>query len=558
MQRLIAAALCTLSSLVMAECPDWPNRRAETELTALAAQVAEWDDAYHRRGLSLVDDEIYDQARLRLEQWQECFAAINAAPAADPLDGSDGPVAHPVAQTGLAKLEDAEAAKDWLATRTDVWVQPKVDGVAVTLHYRNGALVRLISRGNGSHGQDWTDRARQLRAIPLQLPVSAELVLQGELYWRLQDHVQAEAGSSGARSRVAGAMAKQALDEATAAQIGLFVWDWPNGPDDMQTRLAGLIAMGFGESAALTLPLETAEQAGHWRDYWFRHRLPFASDGIVLRQGQRPEASRWQAQPPHWAVAWKYPLRTAVTRVREVTFSIGRSGRITPVLQLEPVQLDDRLVSRVNLGSVRRWQQEDVQPDDQVAITLAGLTIPRFERVVWRIQQQRRRVEAPSPDHYHFLSCWQAGPGCDQQFVARLVWLSGKHGLDLPQLGPGTWQALVDSGLVVGLLDWLQLDQQRLQQVPGIGEASARGLVASFQLARVRPLASWLRALGAPPGADAIDAENWHALASISLAQWQAESGIGATRAQHLRAFFTAPAVLQLRRQLHEAGVVGF
>ena len=557
MQRLIAAALCTFSCLAMAECPDWPNRRAETELTALAAQVAEWDDAYHRRGLSLVDDEIYDQARQRLDQWQECFAAINATPAADPLDGAEGPVAHPVAQTGLAKLADAEAVKEWLATRSDVWVQPKVDGVAVTLHYRNGSLVRLVSRGNGSHGQDWTDRAQLLQAIPLALPVSGELILQGELYWRLQDHVQAEAGSVGARSRVAGAMARQVLDRETAAQIGLFVWDWPNGPGDMQARLAGLIAMGFGDSAAMTLPLNTAEQAGDWREYWFHHRLPFATDGIVLRQGQRPEAARWQAQQPHWAVAWKYPLRTAVTRVRDVTFSIGRSGRITPVLQLEPVQLDDRLVSRVSLGSVKRWQQEDVQPDDQVAIALAGLTVPRFERVVWRMQQ-RQRVEAPRPGDYHFLSCWQASPGCEQQFVARLVWLSGKHGLDLPGLGPGTWQTLVESGLVENLHDWLQLDQRRLQQIPGIGDASASSLFSSFQLARERPFTPWLRALGAPPGADAIPAENWEALADVSLVQWQAEPGIGATRAQHLRAFFTSPDVLRLRQRLHEAGIVGF
>jgi DNA ligase (NAD+) len=138
----------------MADCPDWPNLRAEMEIAALAAQVAQWDDAYHRRGLSLVDDEIYDQTRRRLEQWQDCFATNSAATAADPLDGSDGPVAHPVAQTGLAKLADAEAAKDWLTARSDVWVQPKVDGVAVTLHYQQGSLVRVVSRGDGSHGQD--------------------------------------------------------------------------------------------------------------------------------------------------------------------------------------------------------------------------------------------------------------------------------------------------------------------------------------------------------------------------------------------------------------------
>lgn len=557
MKLLFALILCTLSLPALADCPDWSNRRAATEIEALSSQVAHWDDAYHRRGVSLVDDEIYDQARQRLQQWHRCFASVAAAPIADPLAGSGGPVVHPIAQTGLAKLANVGAVEAWLESRMGVWVQPKVDGVAVTLHYRNGSLVQMISRGNGRHGQDWTAQARQIQAIPSRLPVDAEVTLQGELYWRLASHVQAEAGSAGARGKVAGAMARQALDDTTSAQIGLFVWDWPNGPADMQARLDGLVAMGFPQSAALTLPITTAHQARHWREHWFRHHLPFASDGIVLRQGQRPDATRWQAQPPHWAVAWKYPLRTAVTRVRDVQFTIGRSGRITPVLQLEPVQLDDRSIGRVSLGSVARWQAEDIQPGDQVAIALAGLTIPRFDGVVWRAQQ-RVPIDAPEPGEYHFLSCWQAGPGCEQQFVARLVWLSGKEGLNLPHLGPGTWRTLVGTGAVSNLLDWLQLDQAQLLQVSGIGEISASSLAASFQLAHERSFDVWLQALGIPPSGDAILADNWDALEAKSLEQWQAEPGIGATRARQLQAFFAAPETLRLRQQLREAGIAGF
>src|SRR5690606_35244720 len=116
----------------------------------------------------------------------------------------------------------------------------------------------------------------------------------------------------------------------TAEQLGLFVWDWPNGPRSMAERLAGLTRIGFTDSASLTQPIERFAQVHEWRERWYRGALPFASDGVVLRQGTRPPPQRWRAEPPHWAAAWKYPLRTAVSGVRKVEFRIGRSGRITP------------------------------------------------------------------------------------------------------------------------------------------------------------------------------------------------------------------------------------
>ena len=556
MQRLIALFFCVISSASLADCPDWPDNRAAEEIAGLERQLADWDDAYHRRGISLVDDEIYDQSRQRLRQWQACLPKL-ASNAADPLAGTAGPVAHPVAQTGLTKLADAAAVRDWIEPRKDLWIQPKVDGVAVTLHYRNGNLIQAISRGDGSHGQDWTDKARQLPAIPQQLASSNELILQGELYWRQDAHVQAEAGGAGARGKVAGAMARQALDDTTAMQIGLFVWDWPNGPAGMQARLDGLAALGFDASAELTQPIATAQQAEQWRDHWYRHPLPFASDGVVLRQGRRPDGARWQAQPPHWAAAWKYPLRTALAQVRQVHFNIGRSGRITPILQLDPVQLDDRRITRVSLGSLKTWKAQDIRPGDQVAITLAGLTIPRLNAVIWRTRQ-RQEIKVPNRADYDSQSCWHASHGCNQQFVARLTWLSGKHGLDLPNLGPGTWRMLVEANALTGLLDWLHFDEARLQQIQGIGQTSAEALVNSYQLAHERPFGAWLRAIGLPPSGDADLEANWETLAARSVAQWQAEPGIGITRARQLHAFFAEPEVLKLRHQLRTARIAGF
>lgn len=556
MQRAIVLLISLVSALCQAECPDWTADRARAESQALQQQLADWNDAYHRRGIALVDDEVYDQASQRLKDWQHCFPG-SAATTPDPLANAGGNVPHPIAQTGLAKLADRRAVAAWMKPRADLWIQPKVDGVAVTLHYRNGKLVTVVSRGDGSSGQDWTRRAAELPAIPARINRPGEVVLQGELYWRLDNHVQAIAGGAGARGRVAGAMARGSLDPSEATQIGLFVWDWPNGPEGMKTRLDGLAAMGFADSAELTHSLTTLEQAEQWRERWYRHTLPFATDGVVLRQGQRPAATRWQAEPPSWAVAWKYPLRTALATVRSVEFNIGRSGRITPVLRLDPVQVDDRRIARVSLGSLKRWRAEDIRPGDQITITLAGLTIPRFEGVAWRTQQ-RSGVNAPDPAAYHAHSCWTPAPGCDQQFLARLTWLSGKQGLGLPDLGAGTWERLIKAGELDHLLGWLELDAARLQGVPGIGARKAERLIASFQQARERPMDVWLRAIGVPANLSIAPGMDWQTLATRSPDQWLAEPGIGPARARQLHAFFANPDVQALQQTLGAAGVAGF
>ena len=544
-------ALCA-GHAAAAPCPDWSAEQARRELAALAAQLADWDDAYHRQGRSPISDELYDQSRQRLEDWQACFPA-EATTASAPLQGAGGPVAHPVAQTGLAKLRDADAVRAWMAGRDDLWIQPKVDGVAVTLVYRDGRLQQAISRGDGRSGQDWTARAHLLAAIPQRLPHSGELILQGELYWRLPGHVQARDGGANARGLVAGAMARGQLDAQRASNIGLFVWDWPDGPADMRERLQGLRELGFADSTALTLPLRTAEEAGQWRERWYRAELPFASDGVVLRQGQRPAGTDWVAEPPNWAADWKYPPRQALTEVRAVQFQIGRTGRITPLLQLQAVELDGRSVRRVGLGSLQRWRELDVRPGDQVAIVLAGLTIPHMEGVVWRAQQ-RTQLQVPDPAQHHALSCFRPTPGCESQFAARLHWLGGRQGLALPGVGAGTWEKLQ----LQGLLDWLALQESELASRPGFGQRSAASLSASFASARQRPFAQWLRALGLPPSGSAPLQGDWATLAAREAADWDAYTGVGPTRAAQLAAFFRHPEVLQLREQLWRSDIEGF
>ncbi len=541
-----------------ADCPDWSPARAGHELAALHDRLDGWNHAYRVDGHSPVDDAVYDQASRRFEQWQRCFPA-QATEALNHLADASGRVDSPVAQTGLAKLPDAAALAQWMSERSerDLWVQPKADGVAVTLLYVGGQLRLASSRGDGLHGSDWTAIAQRIAAIPKHLPhAPARVVLQGELYWRLPGHVQADSGGVNARSAVAGALARDRLDDATAARIGLFVWDWPSGPTDMPARLTGLQAMGLADSVRYTQAVASLDALRHWREQWYRHAMPFAADGTVVRQGHRPAATTWRATPPDWAVAWKYPAATALTEVRAVEFTVGRSGRITPVLQLEPVQLDDHRVQRVSIGSLRHWRQLDIRPGDQVEVALAGLTIPRLKSVAWRTQQ-RAALTVPDPDRHTPSTCWRASAGCEQQFLARLVWLGGKHGLRLEGVGTDTWQRLIEADLIHRVLDWMDLTPAQLAAVPGISEGRAAALAGTFASARTRPFTRWLQAFGAPTGALQGGAD-WVSVSRREVADWQVLDGVGAVRAEQLIAFFHSPDVRAGAARLHAAGVPGF
>jgi DNA ligase (NAD+) len=557
--RLLAGfAALVAGNAFAAVCPEWSATQAKQELNALHDRLDGWNHAYRVSGQSPVDDAVYDQALQQFKQWRACFPAQAPAALAHLADAG-GSIVSPVAQTGLAKLPDAAALAAWMRERgnRDLWVQPKADGVAVTLLYLDGRLRQATSRGDGLHGSDWTALAQGIDAIPKHLPhAPLRVVLQGELYWRLPGHVQARDGGANARSAVAGALARDALDADTAAQIGLFVWDWPSGPSDMPARVAGLQAMGLADSAIYIHPVRTLDDVQHWREQWYRGGMPFAADGTVVRQGHRPPAVTWQPAPPNWAVAWKYPAASALAEVRAVDFTVGRSGRITPVLELVPVQLDDHRVQRVSVGSLARWKQLDIRPGDRVEVVLAGLTIPRLQSVAWRTQQ-RAAVTPPDPLKHDRASCWQAAPGCEQQFRARLLWLGGKQGLQMDGLGADTWQALIDAGLVHRLLDWMDLTPAQLSAVPGLGMMRGEALAKVFAGARDRPFACWLRALGMPAG-DVGGLPGWTALSNRGAADWQALDGLAAGRANQLVAFFSQPDVRAMAVRLHAAGVQGF
>ena len=359
MQKGIQAlVLWMLVGYAQAACPAWPQARAEQEMERLSQQITEWKNAYWQQGNSAVSDEVYDQLAERLAFWRRCFTG--EAPAHDALPLLRGDVRHPVAHTGVRKLPDRAAVARWMRGQSGLWVQPKVDGVAVTLVYRQGRLVQAISRGNGLAGEDWTARVLQIPSVPkVSDGALANSVLQGELFLLRAGHVQKQMGGMNARAKVAGMMMRQQA-AAELNQLGIFIWAWPDGPQEMQQRLALLRQGGFVYSARFSHPVANAQQVEQWRQRWFTSPLPFASDGVVVRRGKESAGRFWVPGQGDWVIAWKYPPASRVMEVRGISFSIGRSGKIAVVAHLEPQLLDDKRVQRVNVGSVSRWSTLDI------------------------------------------------------------------------------------------------------------------------------------------------------------------------------------------------------
>ena len=157
MWRWISSVMLLWCGYSQAVCPVWSPAKAEKEMAMLGAQIKRWDDAYWKQGVSEVNDDVYDRLNARLKQWQRCFDSEVPELAIPALTGS---AKHPVAHTGVQKVSSKVALSQWMRARRDLWMQPKVDGVAVTLEYRNGTLARAVSRGNGIQGEDWTEQVR--------------------------------------------------------------------------------------------------------------------------------------------------------------------------------------------------------------------------------------------------------------------------------------------------------------------------------------------------------------------------------------------------------------
>ncbi|GCV60557.1 DNA ligase [Escherichia coli] len=552
---ILISILCWQSS-AWAVCPAWSPARAQEEISRLQQQIKQWDDDYWKEGKSEVEDGVYDQLSARLTQWQRCFGNETRDVMMPPLNGA---VMHPVAHTGVRKMADKNALSLWMRERSDLWVQPKVDGVAVTLVYRDGKLNKAISRGNGLKGEDWTQKVRLISAVPQTVsgPL-ANSTLQGEIFLKRKGHIQQQMGGINARAKVAGLMMRQGNSD-TLNSLAVFVWAWPDGPHLMTDRLKDLATAGFTLTQTYTRAVKNADEVAHVRNEWWKAKLPFVTDGVVVRAAKEPESRHWLPGQAEWLVAWKYQPVAQVAEVKAIQFAVGKSGKISVVASLVPVMLDDKKVQRVNIGSVRRWQGWDIAPGDQILVSLAGQGIPRIDDVVWRGAE--RTKPTPPENSFNSLTCYFASDVCQEQFISRLVWLGSKQVLGLDGIGEAGWRALHQTHRFEHIFSWLLLTPEQLQNTPGIAKSKSAQLWHQFNLARQQPFTRWVMAMGillTRAALNASDERSWSQLLFSTEQFWQQLPGTGSGRARQVIEWKENAQIKKLGSWLSAQQITGF
>lgn len=552
---ILISILCWQSS-AWAVCPAWSPARAQEEISRLQQQIKQWDDDYWKEGKSEVEDGVYDQLSARLTQWQRCFGNETRDVMMPPLNGA---VIHPVAHTGVRKMADKIALSLWMRERSDLWVQPKVDGVAVTLVYRDGKLNKAISRGNGLKGEDWTQKVRLISAVPQTVsgPL-ANSTLQEEIFLKREGHIQQQMGGINARAKVAGLMMRQD-DSDTLNSLGVFVWAWPDGPQLMTDRLKELATAGFTLTQTYTRAVKNADEVARVRNAWWKAKLPFVTDGVVVRAAKEPESRHWLPGQAEWLVAWKYQPVAQVVEVKAIQFAVGKSGKISVVASLAPVMLDDKKVQRVNIGSVRRWQEWDIAPGDQILVSLAGQGIPRIDDVVWRGAE--RTKPTPPENRFNSLTCYFASDVCQEQFISRLVWLGSKQVFGLDGIGEAGWRALHQTHRFEHIFSWFLLTPEQLQNTPGIAKSKSAQLWHQFNLARKQPFTRWVMAMGIPltrAALNASDERSWSQLLLSTEQFWQQLPGTGSGRARQVIEWKENAQIKKLGSWLAAQQITGF
>jgi DNA ligase (NAD+) len=403
-------------------------------------------------------------------------------------------------------------------------VEPKIDGLAISLVYRDGVLERGATRGNGEIGEDVTHNLRTIGAIPLQLNDAPALVeVRGEVYMSLADFTalnerRAEAGEStfmNPRNSAAGTIRQ--LDPADAAKRPLSIWCYQVGVTDglsferHSEALEWLREHGFRVNPDIQLlgsEEQVIEQCVSWQQR--RGELEFEIDGVVVKvddlQLQRRLGS--VGRDPRWAVAWKFPPTTAVTRLEKVMWNVGKFGDMRPYAVLSPVEVGGVRIGMATLHNEEDLARKDIRPGEDVIVLRAGDVIPQVVSPAPHVVESKRRPRRPrpptrcpfcntrtiKPDDGVFTKCPNVlCPGRAWQLLKHFV---SRGAMDIEGLGEKQVAQLQEHELVKTAGDFYRLREQQLVELEGFGEISASKLLEALEASKQRPFARVLFALG--------------------------------------------------------------
>lgn len=402
-------------------------------------------------------------------------------------------------------------------------VELKIDGVAMSLRYENGALTRAATRGDGTRGDDVTANVRTIRAVPLRLAEGAPALLEvrGEVFMTHRElerinELREEAGDpplANPRNATAGTL-KQLDPQVTAQRrLQFTAYDAPVAEGLALTSHWGTLQTlrEFGlPTSEYSRDCENIDAVLAMRDEWETKRatLPFEIDGLVIKVDSHAHRRRLGAtsKAPRWAIAYKYAAQVAATQLKEIWVSVGKMGTLTPIAELEPVPLAGTIVKRASLHNFDDLARKDVRAGDTVEVQKAGEIIPQVLRHLPELRppdaQPFSEPDACPVCHSHvrrdpegvYLRC--LNPACPAQVKGRLRHFASRGAMDIEGMGDALVEQLVSRELVHDLADIYALEADALAGLERMGKKSAANLVVAIEDSKTRPLSRLLNGLG--------------------------------------------------------------
>jgi DNA ligase (NAD+) len=515
--------------------------RAASLASALRADLRRHDYLYHVEGRPELSDGEYDRRFRRLQAIEAADPSlvtpdsptrrVGAEPRSDlptlrhaapmlSLDSSQDPDEVRRFDERIRKAVDEELVAYIL--------EPKLDGVSIELVYEDGLLTRAVTRGNGREGEGVTDNVRTIASVPLRLrdegrPVPRMVSIRGEVLMRLQafealNQRLVEGGQEPfANPRNATSGALRQLDPRITAERPLECLAYDillvEGTS-FRTDMEGIEALrdwGLPTPERIELARTVDEilayHAAFDRD---RDHLDYEIDGVVIKLNNLDERVDLgtTSRHPRWAMAFKFEPRKEVTRIEKIAVQVGRTGVLTPVALLRPVEVGGVTVSRASLHNREELERRDIREGDMVRVQRAGDVIPQVVEVVPDPEGGERSEPFLMPERCPgcgtpvelrgpFTICPNRF-GCVAQLRGRIVHFASRSGLDIEGLGEETTALLVDRGLVRELADLFELRAEQLEELPGFAEISARKLAEAIQARRTTELRRFLFGLGIP------------------------------------------------------------
>ena len=465
----------------------------------------------------------------------------------------------------------------------------KFDGSGISLIYEHGKLIRAVTRGDGEVGDVVTDNIRTIKSIPLQLQGSGWpdfFEIRGEvlLPWAAFDRLNAERAEAGeslfANPRNAAAGTMKLLNPAEVARRGLDAYLYyllgDNLPyDNHYDNMMAARSWGFKVSDAMKR-LHSIKEVDEYISYWDKARknLPVATDGLVFKVNSLRQQLNlgFTAKSPRWAVAYKFAAERALTRLRFVSFDVGRMGIITPVANLEPVLLSGTVVKRASMHNEDIMRQLDIHEGDMLYVEKGGEIIPKITGV----EVSERTPGAPAVQFVsHCPACgsrlvrvdgeaaWVCPnkEGCIPQIVGRIEHFVGRHMMNIDGIGEETAAALFAHGFVHNVADLYDLTPQQLMTIEGFGAKSAERVIAGIDASKDVPFERVVFALSIPFVGEttarkvARAAKNIDTLMSMPVEQLEAIEDVGARIAASIAGFFADEQNRRMVERLRAAGL---